>query len=206
MKNNIKEILRLKDMSVNELSRLIEKDYSTTHALVNRENLGTTQLDTLVKVANVLDVDIKLLYSDKAEEIEVLSLLDKNYCGGLSVLALREYKKKIESEIKNKLNRQAILIYEYNSRVNMSGVEDELKLEFIIGNRKSEDDRYFFHFTSSSVKLFMRSDLIRSIENFINEYEKGEHEDIEKLYNDLNNENMYPCLMKLEKIEIRKAK
>ncbi|MGJ0848657.1 helix-turn-helix domain-containing protein [Tissierella praeacuta] len=203
MKNNIKEILKYKDISINELSRLIEKDYRTTHALVNRDSLGTTQLDTLVKVANVLDVDIQMLYDEeKKKEITVLKLYKFNYAGGLAVEALRDYKKQIEKKLEEKLNRYARLSYEYKSEINMNGVKDEINLEVIIGDRKSEEDRYHFYFKTKSAELIFKNDFVNIIVLCINEYEKGEYKTIESAYRDLSYEGYNHSSVELEKIEV----
>lgn len=202
MSNNIKRVLESKGISINELSRLIEKDYPTTHALVTRKSLNNTTLDTLIKVSDVLGTDIETLYTDDIRKIEVIDLFNRNYAGGLSVLALRTYKDEIEQVLSEKLKRSIILIYEYKSTINMGGVDDKLKLEIIIADDEDEDDKYCFYFKGKSINLSLKDRLMESIENCINEYEIGIYEDIEKLYNDLNRENMYPNLMKLEKIEI----
>lgn len=102
MKNNIKKLLDIRDMSINELSEKINHTYANTHSLVNRESLGSTPLETLIKVANVLDVDVRLLYTDNDKELELLDLFGKNYAGGLSALALKNYKNNIEKKSKAK--------------------------------------------------------------------------------------------------------
>ena len=63
--NNIKEILKDKGLSVLKLSEKTGLTYSNTHSLVNRPNLESTPLGTLMKVSEVLDVDIEELYKDK---------------------------------------------------------------------------------------------------------------------------------------------
>lgn len=65
MKNNIKELLKAKDMSILKLSEITGLTYSNTHALVNRKDLGTTSLDTLSKVADALNVNVSNLYKEE---------------------------------------------------------------------------------------------------------------------------------------------
>lgn len=61
--NNIKKILKQKNISINKLAESIELTYSATHHLVNRKDLLSTPLGTLLSVAKALDVDEKELYS-----------------------------------------------------------------------------------------------------------------------------------------------
>ncbi len=203
MKNNIKELLKLKDISINELSRLIEKDYATTHALVNRESLESTPLNTLLKVSKVLDVDIQMLYSDEGKkEITVLRLFRANYAGGLVVEALRDYKNQIESKLEEKLNRYVRLSYKHTSIIDMNGVDDEVNLELIVGDKKSEQDKYHFYFKTRSAELIFKTDFVNSIELCINEYEKGEYKSIEDTYSHLNYEGYIHTTFDLEKAEV----
>lgn len=65
MRNNIKTILEEKGLSILKLSQAMDKHYSTTHKLVNRETLDTTSLGTLDMVAKTLSVEIKDLYEEK---------------------------------------------------------------------------------------------------------------------------------------------
>ncbi len=65
MKNNIKAILKQKEISIRRLSIGLGKPYSFTHDLVNRESLAVTQLSTLVEVADFLGVYIEDLYSKR---------------------------------------------------------------------------------------------------------------------------------------------
>lgn len=62
MTNNIKKILRQQGKSILALSEYINMTYANTHDLVNRKDLSTTPLGTLLKVAEFLHVDIKALY------------------------------------------------------------------------------------------------------------------------------------------------
>ena len=62
MANNIKHILKEKGMSIYKLSQEIGLTYPNAHALVNRKSLDTTSLDTIIKVAEALDVEIEQLY------------------------------------------------------------------------------------------------------------------------------------------------
>lgn len=62
MKNNIRRILDEKDISIYKLAQDIGYTYANTHALVNRETLNTTPIETLVKVSEALKVEINSLY------------------------------------------------------------------------------------------------------------------------------------------------
>ncbi len=63
MKNNIKSILEEKGISIRKLSLGINMAYSNVHELVNKDSLKYTQLNTLVEIAEFLEVDITDLYS-----------------------------------------------------------------------------------------------------------------------------------------------
>ena len=67
MTNNILKIIKDKGISIKRLSEDLEMDYSATHKLATRDNLATTQLGTVIKVANYLNVDIKKIYTRKGE-------------------------------------------------------------------------------------------------------------------------------------------
>lgn len=204
MTNNIKQLLEINKMSINELSKRIKATYKSTHDLVNRDNLATTPLGTLLNVASALDVDVRLLYADSKDELEVIKLFNQKYCGGLSVLTLRQYKKEIEGKVRSKINRNVIVSYKYNSKIDMSGVEDELELRFTIGDVGK--GKYVFLFKGKSVHLTLEDRIIDSIINCIDEYETGRYDDIFSLYNELDNENMYPNLMELIEIKIKNKK
>ena len=60
--NNILTILDERDISIRELAIALDRDYSGVHKLVNRESLDTTQLGTLLEIAEYLNVDIYDLY------------------------------------------------------------------------------------------------------------------------------------------------
>lgn len=60
--NNIKELLEQQGKSIYSLSQYIDMSYPNTHNLVNRTDLSNTKLETLLKVAKFLDVDIEELY------------------------------------------------------------------------------------------------------------------------------------------------
>ena len=64
MKNNIKQLLKEKAISINKLAEELGMSYSPTHALVNRKDLSHTPILTLVKVAEILDVDVPELYEN----------------------------------------------------------------------------------------------------------------------------------------------
>ena len=61
--NNIKRILKEKNISIKKMARDVGLDYSLAHDLVNRENLSYTRVGTLKKVADYLDVSIDELFS-----------------------------------------------------------------------------------------------------------------------------------------------
>lgn len=60
--NNILTILGEKDISIREMAIALDRDYAGMHRLVNRETLETTQLGTLLEIAEYLNVDIQDLY------------------------------------------------------------------------------------------------------------------------------------------------
>lgn len=62
MKNNIKSILEEKGISIRKLSLGINRAYANVHELVNKDSLKYTQLNTLVEIAEFLEVDITDLY------------------------------------------------------------------------------------------------------------------------------------------------
>ena len=63
--NNIKKIMQLKNISIMQLSKGTNINYPSIHNLVNREDLGMTQLATLNKVAVFLNVSVDKLYTFK---------------------------------------------------------------------------------------------------------------------------------------------
>lgn len=62
MKNNIKNLLREKGISIRQMSLDLDKNYAYMHHLVNKDSLEATQLSTLLEVAKYLDVEITDLY------------------------------------------------------------------------------------------------------------------------------------------------
>lgn len=62
IKNNIKNILNKNNKSINEMATDLGMYYNTAHTLVNREDLSTTPIGTLEKVAEYLGVEITDLY------------------------------------------------------------------------------------------------------------------------------------------------
>lgn len=62
MKNNIQEILDKKGISILKLSQEMGKSYGPIHELVNRDSLDNTTVSTLVRVAEILGVEIEDLY------------------------------------------------------------------------------------------------------------------------------------------------
>ena len=64
MVNNILSILSKNNISILKMSDDLKMNYATAHALVNRKDLSSTKLGTLVNVAEYLDVDIKELYEN----------------------------------------------------------------------------------------------------------------------------------------------
>lgn len=65
MKNKIKYILEEKAISIRRLSVDLNTPYAATYNLVNRKDLKTTQLGTLVDVAKYLNVEITELYMEE---------------------------------------------------------------------------------------------------------------------------------------------
>ncbi len=62
MKNNIKNILKEKGLSIRKFAMGLDKDYAYVYNLVNRDSLESIQLNTLVEIAEFLEVDITDLY------------------------------------------------------------------------------------------------------------------------------------------------
>lgn len=60
--NNILTILDERGISIREMAIALDRDYAGMHRLVNRESLDTTQLGTLLEIAEYLNVDIQDLY------------------------------------------------------------------------------------------------------------------------------------------------
>lgn len=73
MKNNILNILNEKKISIRQLSKDLDLSYSYTHGLVNREDLSTVQVGTLLNIANYLEVDITKLYEGEKKMIRLVS-------------------------------------------------------------------------------------------------------------------------------------
>ena len=61
-KNNIKNILTIKGISINKMAEDLGMHYRTLHALVNREFIDTTKFGNIADIATYLDVSIDLLY------------------------------------------------------------------------------------------------------------------------------------------------
>lgn len=64
MKNNIKNLLKEKEISILKLSEGIGLTYAATHALINRKDLGTTQFENLRNIATFLEVEMSELYEE----------------------------------------------------------------------------------------------------------------------------------------------
>lgn len=81
MRNNISNLLTKRGLSIRKMSIDLGMDYSATHKLVNREDLGTTQLITVINVAEYLGVSIEELYKIKGavEMREEIKGLDVKY-------------------------------------------------------------------------------------------------------------------------------
>lgn len=62
VRNKIKEVMQIREMSIRELGRRIKMSYPNTRDLINRESLNNTTIVTLLAVAESLGVDIKDLY------------------------------------------------------------------------------------------------------------------------------------------------
>lgn len=67
MKNNINKLLKEKGISIKRLAKETEMDYSTAYRIVHRKDLSRTLLETLVRIATVLKVDLEELY-EKGEK------------------------------------------------------------------------------------------------------------------------------------------
>lgn len=63
--NNINILLQKKGISIRKMAIELKMDYKTAHNLANREDLSTTQLGTLKKVADYLEVSIEEMYEEK---------------------------------------------------------------------------------------------------------------------------------------------
>lgn len=62
LKNNIKKLLADKEVSIRQLSKAIDMDYSNTYNLVHRKDLDNTRVITLVKIASFLDTNVEELW------------------------------------------------------------------------------------------------------------------------------------------------
>ena len=62
MENNINNLLKKKGISIKRLAKETEMDYSTAYRIVHRKDLSRTLLETLVRIATVLEVDLEELY------------------------------------------------------------------------------------------------------------------------------------------------
>ncbi len=65
LKNNLKELLEMKNTNILQLSKNTGICYSTVYNLVNHENLVTAQIGHLIKMAIVLNVNPDDLYEIK---------------------------------------------------------------------------------------------------------------------------------------------
>ncbi len=62
MKNNIKAILKQKEISIRRLSIGLGKPYSYTHNLVTRDDISSVTVGTLKELSELLGVNIEDLY------------------------------------------------------------------------------------------------------------------------------------------------
>ena len=62
MENKIKDILKEKNIKIIELARITGLHYGQVHDIVNKQDLQYTQLKTLRKIAEALDVKVSDLY------------------------------------------------------------------------------------------------------------------------------------------------
>lgn len=62
LKNNIKNLLDKKQVSIRQLSKVINMDYSNAYDLVHRESLDNTKVKTLVMIAKFLEIDLEDLW------------------------------------------------------------------------------------------------------------------------------------------------
>ena len=72
IKNNIKTILGEREISIHKMAIDLEMGYRGAHDVVNRDDLSATQLGTLVKVANYLNLTVNDLFEvvENIEEID----------------------------------------------------------------------------------------------------------------------------------------
>ena len=68
MKNKIKEILEEKNIKIIDLARMTGLHYGFVHGVVNKQDLQYTQLKTLRKIAEALDVKVSDLYEIEGGE------------------------------------------------------------------------------------------------------------------------------------------
>lgn len=61
-KNKTKELLKAKGLSIKSLGEYAGWDYSLAHRIVNREDVASTTLETLIKIADFLKVEVTDLY------------------------------------------------------------------------------------------------------------------------------------------------
>lgn len=64
MENRINEILEEKKISILKLSEMVNKNYTSIHQLVTRDDLGDTKAKTLKMVADALEVKVTDLWKD----------------------------------------------------------------------------------------------------------------------------------------------
>lgn len=62
LKNNIKNVIEEKNVSIREISKMLGMSYSNTYLLVNKEYIDKTHFITILKIAEYLDVTVSELY------------------------------------------------------------------------------------------------------------------------------------------------
>lgn len=65
MKNNIKTILDMRQMSIRQLAKKWDKPYAYTYNLATREDVKNIPIGTLMELANLLEVDLDDLYNER---------------------------------------------------------------------------------------------------------------------------------------------
>lgn len=178
MKNNIKKILEAKGISVNKLSEMIDKDYPTTHSLVNRDSLENTLLSTLVDVAKVLDVNIEMLYGDSEIEIEILKQIRTGYIGGVAYHARDILEKMLEKEF-NKKGIECDIQIKYSLELDPR-VKDELIIKMMY--YYNDDADIVLQFKTDSMSMILKSRFINTVSETLKKIELTE-ESIKREFN-----------------------
>lgn len=188
MKNNIRELLDIKNMSINELSKQIEKDYATTHRLVSRDDLGTTALDTLVKVADALGLNVEMLYGNKNNEIEILKNIENGYLGGVAYHTRNKLEKKLEKEFLNR-GMDCDIKIDYTLTLKEK-VNDEMIIKMVYYNNDAEA---YMKFKTDSHSFIFKSRFISKVSEILNNIKDLSEENILQGFNLSENQKIYHC-------------